>query len=156
MGGLLTGPASAVLGYEQGQDDQKSILRQARLDYDAAEGNRAQALVKGTYDAGKLRMEGSALQARQNTAYAGSGVNPNVGTAAQVQRNTALGADLDAKVVENNAAREALGYKIQRDQVVPNMDAKWRAIDRRTTASILGGTGQFVGGAASALGGFGG
>jgi hypothetical protein len=156
MGGMLTGPAAGILGYEQAMDDQKSILKQSSLDYAAAEGNRAAALQKGTYDAGKLRTEGGELQARQRTAYAASGVNPNVGTAAQVQRNTALQADLDARVMENNAAREALGFKIQRDQVMPNAQAKLRANERRMVSSILGGTGQFIGGASSLFGMFGG
>lgn len=155
MGGLVTGPASAYLGYEQAMDDQKSILRQAELDYAAADSNRVQALNKGTYDAGKLRMEGAALQARQSTAYAGSGVTPGVGTAAQVMRNTMLQSNLDANVVENNAAREALGFKIQRDEVMTNKDAKLRANDRKMVGSILGGTAQFIGGGFSALGALG-
>ena len=56
-------------------------------------------------------MAGTQLAARQHLAYANSGVDATVGTPAQVQSQTAAMSELDALTVENNALREAWGYK---------------------------------------------
>lgn len=92
---------------------QEGIAEKKQADANTAMANEAaaDALARGTKDAGVLRMEGSQAAARQMVAFANSGVDATVGTAANVQAGTKAAAELDALTAENNAAREAWGYK---------------------------------------------
>jgi hypothetical protein len=69
------------------------------------------ALQRGAVEAGQARIAGSKMAGRQKVAYAASGVDPTVGTAAQVQAETAATSELEAATIENNAAREAWGFR---------------------------------------------
>lgn len=66
---------------------------------------------RGAEEAGRQRVQGAQLVARQKVAYANSGVDSSVGTAAAVQSSTQQLSEVDAKTIENNATREAWGYR---------------------------------------------
>lgn len=61
---------------------------------------------------GTLR-EGRRLKGTQRAMYAAQGIDPNSGTAAEIQDQTDYFAELDATTIRSNAAREAFGYKVQ-------------------------------------------
>ena len=92
---------------------QEGIAAKKQADANTAMANEAasDALARGARDAGALRMAGSQVAARQMVAFANSGVDATVGTAANVQAGTKANAELEALTTENNAAREAFGYK---------------------------------------------
>lgn len=101
--GVLAVDASLVEG--------QAAKRQA--DRNTARANEAalDALSKGALEAGGARMAGSQTVAKQNVAYSASGVESSTGTAANVQAGTKAQAELEAQVIENDAAREAWGYR---------------------------------------------
>lgn len=85
----------------------RSLATARQQELDAA----TDALRRGSIAAGRARMQGSALVAKQRVAFANSGVNPYSGTAANTAASSYVFNEFDALTIENNAAREALGYK---------------------------------------------
>jgi hypothetical protein len=120
---------------------EKEARENARLAQRAA----VDALERGAREAGQARMGTSRLVAQQRVAYANSGVDPTVGTAARVQAETRAMGELDARTLENNAAREAWGFRTYglkyRDQA--QLEATRGA--NRAAATVLGGVGRFAG-----------
>jgi hypothetical protein len=156
MGGMLQGVGTAWLGTEQAQDDSRSAIRQGELEVASANYNARQLERKSTLDAAKTRLEGSQLIARQRTAYANSGVAVDSGTPLSVMANTRGINELDAATIENDGRRAAWGQKLMAEQSKENTQAKLRAAKRQQIGSILGGIGQFTGGALNAGSMFGG
>jgi hypothetical protein len=156
MGGMIQGIGTAALGSEQAADEMRSAIRQGEYDSAAADYNSRQALIKGARGAAKARMEGSALIARQRTAYATSGVETTSGTPMAVMASTAGLSELEAQTIQNDAAREAWGYQVSRNASQDNTQAKLRGAQRGQYGSILAGVGQFGQGAIGAGNMFGG
>lgn len=148
MGGLITAAGGAALAVDQKSSDDSAARKNlddtyAQLGYDAR-----LAEMKGATGAGAARMAGSSLAAQQNTAYANSGVDQSVGTAASVQAGTETLSELDAQVVRNNAAREAWGYQVQKDRALSDYEVEKKNNQRKLEGSILTSFGQ----AASSIG----
>lgn len=81
----------------------------------------------------------------QRTTQAANGINVNTDSAAQLQDDTAMLGELDALTIQNDAAREAYGYRVQAAQDINNANqAQWNA-KRAATGSILGGLGNAFG-----------
>jgi hypothetical protein len=156
MGGMIQGIGTAWLGVENAKDESQSAIRQGEYEQAAADYNARQALIKGARQGQAARMEGSALIARQRTAYANSGVDVKSGTPLSVMADTRSASELAALTKENDAAREAWGYKLQAQNSRENTQAKLRGIQRAEYGSILAGVGQFAGGGISAGSMFGG
>lgn len=76
-----------------------------------AESAAADAMERGALESGRARLHGGKLLAAQKAAYAASGVVATSGTAAAVQADTAAMTELDARTLENNAMREAWGFR---------------------------------------------
>lgn len=100
-------------GAQAQEDHDATRLNREYLAEDAAAADAAagDSIIRGNLSAGRARMAGSATAARQAVAYSNSGVDASVGTPAAVRDNTELFSGLDAKTIENNATREALGHK---------------------------------------------
>lgn len=86
----------------------------------------------------------------QRTAFAGNGIDVNSGSAAQLQDETAMLGELDALTIQNNAAREAFGYRVQSAQDISNAKQVKRNASASATGSILGGLGSAFGSFAGA------
>jgi hypothetical protein len=71
------------------------------------------ALAQGNYLAGRQRMKGSHLLGAQSAAYASAGVDLGSGSAVSAGLSSKAMSDMDAAIIQNNAAREAWGYKVQ-------------------------------------------
>lgn len=85
------------------QDANKSLSEQRAGD----------ALLRGNRDAGTQRMKGSQIIGAQKVGFAAGGVDVSTGSAAQTMADTRMMSELDAQTIENNAAREAWGHKVQ-------------------------------------------
>ena len=109
--GAWAAAIQGVLGVDSAIGEGRQDAKQARLNTELANAAAADALQRGAADAGQMRQAGAQLAARQAVAYANSGVDASVGTAANVQASAAAQAELEAKTLENNAMREAFGYK---------------------------------------------
>jgi hypothetical protein len=156
MGSILSGAGTIATGQmaatakawnaaQDSQDEQKALSYSALSAQD-----------KGRLDAGKIRMAGSQLVAKQKVAYANSGVAIDSGTPAAVMESTQGLSELDAQTAENNAAREVWGYRMQQEQSKKNMQRKIDEANREAIGSALTGAGQIVGGAGNLSGGGGG
>jgi hypothetical protein len=142
----------SILGGLEGIDENKRI----QAEFDATAGHdlhgAADALQRGAVDAGRLRELGGELISRQKVAYANSGVDPTVGTAANVQAGTAADVELDVQTRKNNAAAEAWGFDQHRAQAFTEAQYKTSANQRKTVGTVLGGGGQLLDGSLKAFG----
>ena len=105
------------------------------------------ALQKGEFEAGRQRLYGAMLQAKQRNAYYASGVDATKGTAAAVQADSAALADRDAQQTAIDAAREVWGYKESKRQSQEEYEARKAGIANKRQAGQLGGYTKFIGGA---------
>ncbi len=71
----------------------------------------------GRIAAGRIRSEASRLVGTQKVRQAASGIDIAYGTAADVRAGTVEMSELDAAMVQNNAAREAWGMKVQAESI---------------------------------------
>lgn len=107
-----------------------------------ADDARRDALQRGKLEAGKVRTENTKLLAKQGVAFSSSGVDATVGTPASVMAETAAMGELDARTIENNALREAWGFKkhgIKFQQQAALDSARAR---ERIGATVLTGVGR--------------
>jgi hypothetical protein len=100
------------------------------------------AEARGRQEAGGLRTQATQLLAKQRVAYANSGVDSTVGTPANVQAATAGVAELDARTIENNAAREAWGFRQEGEKFQRAANAESARAPLRAAGTVLGGVGQ--------------
>lgn len=148
MGGMIAGLGQVGLGALEGIEEGKRIREQGQAERAFFLHGAADAQARGGVSAGRAREAGSALVAEQAAGYADSGVDPSRGTAAQVQANTQMRAELDAQTIKNNAAAEAWGFDQARKRSWEEEKAKSSANERRMVGTILGGAGTFMSGAA--------
>lgn len=100
------------------------------------------AALRGGAAAGRLRIEAGRVAATQKSGYAGAGVDTQSGSPLDVLSDTAGLSELDARIIESNATREAWGYKTQ------GADFRRRAALSRmggnaaAEGTILGGVGR--------------
>lgn len=102
----------------------------------------ADAVARGNQEAGRARIQASQLIAKQQVAYANSGVDPTVGTPTNVMADTRMMSELDAKTIENNAAREAYGFRKYGIQYQGQASLEASRQRYRTASTILGGLGR--------------
>ena len=81
----------------------------------------------------------------QRTAQAANGIDVNSGSASQLQDDTSMLGELDALTIQNNAAREAYGYRVQAKQDLMNAAQVKTNAGNKATGSILGGLGSAFG-----------
>lgn len=139
--GVWAAAIQGVLGVDSAIGEGKVRAKQAQQNKDLADRAAADALARGAGEAGKMRAAGSDLAAQQMVAFANSGVDASVGTAANVQASTKAKAELEALTLENNAAREAWGYKKHglQFETQAGIDAARR--NREAAGTLLGAAG---------------
>jgi hypothetical protein len=125
-------------------------MRRARL---GADMNAVDALQQGGIAAGQQRMRGSQVIGAQKAAYAASGVDVSSGTPAEQQASTALTAELNAQNAENNAVRQALGYRRTADQYGLQMKAASDKLNADDYANGISALSKMANGLTSFLGG---
>ena len=86
----------------------------------------------------------------QRSAQAANGIDVNSGSSALIQDDTAMLGELDALTIQNNAAREAYGYRVQAANDINNAGQTVRNGKTAATGSILGGLGSAFGSFAGA------
>lgn len=153
IGQVFGGISQMVVGGAEMVDENQRIRDQGQLERERDLHMAADALARGAVDAGRLRQQGSALIDSQKVAYANSGVDSTVGTAANVQQGTAADVELDAQTLKNNAAAEAWGFDQHRKMQWLEEQSKVAANNRKGVGTILGGAGNLLGGALGAFGG---
>jgi hypothetical protein len=83
------------------------------INADLADAQAEDAVARGHESSLRLRTQAAGLMGTQRTAYASSGVDPTVGSAATTAAETKSMSELDRITIANNAAREAHGFRTQ-------------------------------------------
>jgi len=158
---------SVVGGMSQGRQQEAAANSQAsQLRTNAMFANEAagDAMERGRKDAGLQRLRTQQMIGTQRAVAAANGGDVNDGSNALLQEDTAALGELDALTIQNNAAREAYGYKVQAIQGFSNARQTVANGQAASRSSFLGGVmngvggmmgGGGMGGGGSAIGTFG-
>lgn len=143
---------AAVGAIRQGQAQAQAAQYQAQVARNnaiIANQNSEAAIAAGNSQAITSELRTAQLAGRQRAALAASGIDPNSGSALDIQRDTAETGALDALTIRNNAARQAYGYQVAgvSDNAQAQLDQSTAAND--TSASYLNAGGSIIGGASS-------
>lgn len=149
MGSLISGIGNIYSGFKGQADANQAAQTEWNTNDALAQYNARLARQQGGVKEEAIRTQGAATEAQQGVAYANSGVDSGVGTAAQVQANTAAQTELDAQTQANNTARQAWGFKVQQEQAHQTYIAKTNAASNQAVGSVLTGAGRLMGGAAT-------
>lgn len=96
-------------------------------------------------DAAKVRSAGTQMIAKQRTAYTASGVDASQGTPLAVMADTRLMSELDARTLENNAARKVRGFREQKRQADSEYRSAKNQDQQNQIGSMLSGIGDIAG-----------
>lgn len=145
VGGMQQGNAQETAAQGASQDARTNAFFANQAANDATD--------RGRKDAALQRLRTGQMLGSQRATMAANGGVVDEGSNANLQADTAMLGELDALTIENNAAREAYGYKTQ---AIQGMSASRQLLLNGASAkqsSIMGGV---MNGAGSMLGGFGG
>lgn len=148
-GGVMQGNAAKAQAGQQALQQRTNAL----YAQDAAD----DSIKRGAYDADLQRVRTAQAVGTQRTAQAANGGDVNSGSNARLQEDTAALGELDALTIQNNAAREAYGYRVQALNGLSNArqtEANGKAAQRSSIlGGIIGGAGSYF--ISSGLSGFG-
>lgn len=111
----------------------------------------ADSIARGQQEALRERMAATQLIARGKVGFASGGVDATVGTPAAALAGSRMMSELDAKTIQNNAFREALGFKTKAEQIKKQAKASRNASTNRAVGSVLGGAGASFSSASDAM-----
>ena len=135
----------------QGQKE-NGVFQSGILTQNAAFKTQAanEAINAGNTSADWQRVRTGQAVGTQRSVQAANGIDVNSGSSAQMQDDTAMLGELDALTIQNNAAREAYGYRIQAKQDILNASQTVQNGKTAAMGSILGGLGSAFGSFAGA------
>lgn len=130
---------------------QASALReQGRYAQTVAESNAAMAnleakdaKLRGEAEKTRLLRRAGIIQGAQRARFAAQGIDPNEGSAAEVQADTAGMAAEDAQVILNNAYREGWGHRVEASNYLRGGRMARLASKNEANATLLTGGLQF-------------
>lgn len=105
---VVSGAYQAKGQYEQGKYQAKVSKNNAIIKNQLA----ADALNRGRVAEDNKRMQVAQAKAMQRAQFGASGVDVNLGSASDIQADTAMIGELDALTIRNNAEREAYGFRV--------------------------------------------
>ena len=125
----------------QGRAERASL----RFGTEVADRQAASALRRGNLEAAAVRREAKRTLGAQRASFGASGLDLTAGSAAELQQETqALGA-LDVLTVQNNAFREAWGFRARAQDL--RSRTRYSRVESRAAsrATLVTGGAQFVG-----------
>jgi hypothetical protein len=137
LGTLITAQAvgNAVESRKRGKAEQRVANQNATL----AEMQAADAEARGREAASRHRADVRQLIGAQRVAAATQGLDPNAGSAFALQDEAFTMGELDILTIQNNAAREAMGFRMEADNYRRYGRAARQAGDVGAYQSLLGG-----------------
>lgn len=138
----LVGGMMQAQGQTQNADFQSGMMKQ-NADFKLRTAD--ETINAGNTSADWQRVRAGQSVGTQRSAQAANGIDVNSGSAAQLQDDTAMLGELDALTIQNNAAREAYGYRVQAKQDILNASQTVQNGKTAATGSILGGLGSAFG-----------
>jgi hypothetical protein len=109
--------------------------RAARLNMQLALELEAEAQARGVTEAGKARRLATRIVGEQKANLAAGGIDLASGAVADLAAQTKHYSELDIMTIQNNAAKEALGYRRKAEQFKEEM----KAADKRGHAAVVSG-----------------
>lgn len=138
----LVGGMMQAQGQTQNADFQSGMMEQnAQFKLKTAD----ETINAGNTSADWQRVRAGQAVGTQRSVQAANGIDVNSGSAAQLQDDTAMLGELDALTIQNNAAREAYGYRVQAKQDILNASQTVQNGKTAAMGSILGGFGSAFG-----------
>lgn len=147
----VTQAAGLAMQYQANQEEQINKDLQTQKNISLANAAAADAVARGNREAAITRMKGDQQQGALRSAYATSNVDTSVGTPVQAAAQNAYFTELDAKTAENNALREAWGFKTYGTQYAQQAAIDAARTNNKQAATILGGVRDFAGTAARGI-----
>jgi hypothetical protein len=144
--------ANDVAGQQKKQELQfetNAERENARIADRAAQNSVERGVQAGT----QSRLKYGALAGQQRAAYGAAGVNVNAGSAVDALSNTRNMSDYDAKVLSNNAAREAYGYRNAAKLHRKKSGMLGGAMNKVDEETAIKNASAFMGGVGGAIGG---
>jgi hypothetical protein len=139
--GIGTSVGGAIYGAVQQHDAAEEAAKVAQRNKLAAERAASDAIARGEVQAGQIRTRASQMIGEQRAGFAAMGIDASTGSAAEIQGMTRVLSEYDARLTENNAAREAWGYRVEGKNFSAQAAASSAAGDNQALATILGGAG---------------
>jgi hypothetical protein len=150
---LVAGVAGGMMQGNAQEQQALDASRDARMNAMFANDAANDAYERGLRDADLQRLRTAQMLGQQRVAAAANGGDVNEGSNSVLQEDTAMLGELDALTLDNNAAREAYGYKVQAISGFTNSRNILQNGQEAKRQSILGGVINGIGGAMSS-GGF--
>lgn len=119
----------AVGAYNQAKAEQASLRAEAQVQVNNAQLSEWQAedaIERGNMSANEVILRGAQIKGSQRAAFAANGVDLGYGSALQVISDTDYLTAIDATQVQQNASREAWGYRMQAQQATDRAGAASR------------------------------
>lgn len=136
-----SGAMSAYAQYQAGRFEEDQAKANAQL----AEASAASASARGATEAGRLRTEGTELISQQKVALGSNGVVTSSGTALNLFASTRGQVELDAQTARHNAALEAWGHRVEKEQYKAQAKIARRNSVLGPLSTIIGTAGQIAG-----------
>lgn len=147
---MMAIPAAIAIGgsllQAKGEKD-NAAFQSGLLTQNAAFKNQTadETVTAGDTSADWQRVKASQAIGTQRSVQAANGIDVNSGSSALIQDDTAMLGELDALTIQNNAAREAYGLRVQAQQDLSNAGQTIKNGKTAATGSILGGLGKAFG-----------
>ncbi|MBS2028716.1 MAG: hypothetical protein JST54_12515 [Deltaproteobacteria bacterium] len=155
MGDPLTASAAVGLGSSllggvvKGIGEQNAIAAKKQADLQNQQLAKLQAgnaLQRGAWQTGQLRMRASQTIGTQRAAFGASGVDVNSGSPAALQAATRAVSEQDVTMAQHNAMQEAWGHEVMANQYGAQAAADESESGQAEVGSILGGVGEAASG----------
>ena len=144
LGGVL-GIFGQYANLQEKQAAAAAQIRELQRSAGMEEANAVDALTTGSLLGGRARMKGTAAVNEGRVINANSGLAGDVGTTANVAGGTAAMSELDAQMIQNNAARAAWGHRETARKYGNQAAEVQRQSDNALVAGGIGMAGSLLG-----------
>lgn len=144
--GAIASIAQMGVAIGAGNDQATAKLQDAEANQGLADKAAADSMLQGNLQASQILQKGTQVAGAQKVGYVASGVDPSSGTALDAAGQTGYLSELDAKTAENNAAREAWGFKAQSAKFQRQIAEIPIENNERIAGTVLGTVGKIGGG----------
>lgn len=146
---------SAYSAIEQGNAASSAANYQAQVARNnqiIADQNAQVALQQGEQQVNAKQEQTAQVISQQRAITAAAGVDPNQGSSARIQGDTAALGALDVNTIRNNAQRTAYGFQTQGMNFADNASLLQSQSSQASSAGALGSFSSIIGGASSVAG----
>lgn len=133
--GSVAGSVLRTIGEQEDFERQEAELERARR---LAMMQAADERIRGSTDAGWIRLQGTHAIGQQQLAATRGNIDPGQGTAAQLAGYTRMMSELDAQTEMNNAARRAWGLEQQAQAYGREASAVKQRAQMAMVGSVIG------------------